>query len=570
MKHFWLMIVWLTACSVQSRSDPPAPAPTATPPPTAPTPPSAPPAPPCALTPFADVAPILTKYCVNCHNSPVPMDTWAGAAPAAREIARRIGLDIGQRDHMPLNSAPQMAPTDTQKLQKWVVDGAQNVPDCAAKPKLYDLDYIETAINADLEAINSTDRPFTRYLVTAHKADERANGLDPGLPDEVQESAMNKALNSVNATGLDLFKLTPIDDAKLIWRVDLRNFGIQNQINVIDQNDKINIISTTSKGLVIQGLTKSQKPWFHFDNFINVINSPKVYYALLNIGATEADLLKAIKVDLNGQLAALQTPLFIGGNKSPIALLKNRLLVRVVGGVNNASYFWQTWDINQIVSNDKNLFQFPLLAQTGGKENFNFDASEVIYSLPNGLQAYALFDKAGNRLDAADIAIVTDNRSPITPIISTAISCHRCHSMGLIPMVDEIRDHVVANAAQFDANDVQIVKTVYHGASANNAIFTADQKTFSKATAQIGLPLKDDDPINRATDILLKDWPEARAASFLFLTLPQFEQAVNESPTAKAQIGQLLTGGTVTFQQFVAVLPQLIKDARLFQDRLGR
>jgi hypothetical protein len=220
--------------------------------------------------------------------------------------------------------------------------------------------------------------------------------------------------------------------------------------------------------------------------------------------------------------------------------------------------------------NTKDLFTFPLLLGTGGNSQANYtqDASETIWQLPNGLQGYALWDGAGNRVDFADPNVVIDTQTPLgNKVINNANSCSRCHNQGLIPLVDEVRAHVNANAAQFIANDVQLVNAVYKTPPANVALFKVDNKQYTKALAALSVD-EGADPMNVVTDRFLQNWTLNQAAAFLFLTPDEFTEAVNASPVAKQAIGTLLTGGTVTFVQFTGVLQQLIADARLFQDPL--
>lgn len=593
----------------------------------------------CNITAFDDIKPILNDYCIGCHAT---INTYSVAKNWSPEISRRVGLPLGDGDHMPLNTSPkQLGVGEINNLQKWVADGAQEKVDCVNPlPKGFiPLDYIENVMAKDLSNLSASTRAATRYLITAHKNNEVILGAENPVEIKIIEAALNKQLNSLNPKIQDLSKILPIDEAKTVWRIDLRLFDIDAEDEAaIAAADTVNIVSNTSKGEVIRTLTGVDKPWYHADNFMVITQSPNIYYRLLNIPPTLADFQKNINVDFAEELKDLEA-FFLGTTYSPIAEQKNRLIVRVKGGVNQASYYWQTFDINneptadvqvtgdlaqnsniitnlastagivpgQLITanginagtkvvavdagqrqvtmtaaaiaaignnqitfngiNTKNLFQVPLLAETGGQENFTHDASEVIYTLPNGLQGYALFDAKGARQNEAPITVVADNKSPVTPIIINAISCTRCHSAGLISMQDQILDHVNANAAQFNpVSDVQLVQQLYHNSASNQAIFAADRKTFARAMNTIGVDAQDADPITQVTDQLQLNWDAQRAAAFLFLTKEEFAQALNTSPTAKNQIGQLLTGGTVTFQQFTLVIQQLIKDAALFQD----
>ena len=422
--------------------------------------------------------------------------------------------------------------------------------------------------------------------------------------------------------------------------------ALKTEIKAIEDADKnINIVDNTSKGLVLQTLLGTKKPWLHADNFVDVtFRNSDLYYDLVDVPAKLVDLQKQIGANIERDLAALQNINFIGSNSSPIAEQKNRLIFRGLQARSLNSYFWLTADINAVASaavnitgnitagsalvsqvssllgvvpgqavagngintgtfvattqvvngvnqitlstaailsvaadalslsgkNTKDLFTFPLLLGTGGNSqaNYTFDASETIWQLPNGLQGYALWDGVGNRVNFADPNIVIDTATPLgNKIINNANSCSRCHNQGLIPFIDQVRAHVNANAAQFIANDVQLVNAVYRGAAANAAIFTVDNRQYGNALTKLGIS-PGPDPMNVVTDRFLQNWDISQAAGFLFLTPGEFTQALNTSPVAKAALGTLLNGGSVTFTQFTGVLQQLIADARLFQDPL--
>ena len=78
-----------------------------------------------------------------------------------------------------------------------------------------------------------------------------------------------------------------------------------------------------------------------------------------------------------------------------------------------------------------------------GKLAFEHAGGEIIYNLPNGLQAYVLVDDKGKRINEAPIEVVSD-RSPSRKTshsqISNGLSCIACHDNGMQPLpADEVR-----------------------------------------------------------------------------------------------------------------------------------
>lgn len=555
----------------------------------------------CAKSLFADVLPTLQQSCVSCHAAIV---TYATANAWSAEISRRVALPLNNNDHMPEKAAAQLCapinaandpaqPTSCERtalLQKWVADGALNV--CPGQPtppppKLITQDYLNTLAIADASSLNAADRQFTVYLTTASVLDDATAKF--GIKTCID--AMNKGLNSLNPLTSDLVPVKALDTAQSLFRVDIRNYGMNRGLLQLlqDQDKLINIVDNSSKGIILQGLMNQKKPVMDADVFLDTaFRNAWVYYDMLRVPNTLPQYQVQIGVNVAADLANLPTNprtgapqvAFIGG-LGQITEQKNRNILRDVQASSGSAYYYQTNDVNAtphlVVINgkhidSKNLSQAPLLVGTGANVanaslfNFTPDASETIAQLPNGLQAYALWDAKGNRLDAADPGIVIDTQTPIgNKQITAGNTCSRCHNFGLIPMGDTILAHVTANADQFTANDVLLAKAVYHGDTVNTAQFKVDSSAFTTALTRLGID-PGADPQAVLSDRLLDNWTVELAAARLKISVDCFKTALNESPTSKAAIGELLSGGTVPFATFASTLAQLIADAHLFQD----
>ncbi len=116
--------------------------------PAAPAAPAAKPATPAKAVTFAEVKPLLEKYCYACHGAAavtppqskggLSLDTAEHAAAGGRskkpaivagkadasEAIRRIKLAQGEKDIMPQKGKPAPTPEEIQKLVDWVNSGA--------------------------------------------------------------------------------------------------------------------------------------------------------------------------------------------------------------------------------------------------------------------------------------------------------------------------------------------------------------------------------------------------------------------------------------------------------------
>lgn len=567
------------------------------PPPVTPAPPAG-----CSKTVFADIQPLLQKDCGQCHGA---WTTFQGAQGVASAMTQRIALPATDTQHMPPAGSPQPSSDQVTVLQKWVSDGVNDA--CPDQGKTHGggqqqvstltEDVIVGEMVANATALTSADRPFARYVSLADAINEGITGAAL----QTWVDAVNKGLNSLNVQTQDLKPVTVVNKATGLLRFDFRDYGLSaQQIAAVEQADQqINIVDNSSKGLVLQSLLNTRKPFWSAQVLLDVaFRNSTVYYKLTNVPATLAKYQQQIGVNLQGDLATLPTgQISFISNVGQITLQKPRMIVRDVAGRSSGAYYYQTFDVlnqqnerNVIINgqltqiDERNVFVAPLLPGTAAQagngiasvENLTQDASETIVQLPNGMQGYALWDGQGKRLDAASPDIVQDNQSQIAPegknlhVISSGSTCTRCHNGGIIPMADAILKHVVDNGDQFDSNDVQIVQSVYRSAADNNKTFAADEAQYSQALQKLGVK-PGADPQAVVSDHYLGNWSAKQLAAFLWLSPEQLENCINGSPKTKSAIGTILAGTQISFAQIEGnTLKQLISDCRLFQDPIAQ
>lgn len=504
---------------------------------------------------FDDIKPILTDNCLVCHFTPSPYDRYDVAKGKIDSFIRRQNLGADNPERMPKEPRPPLSAEDKRLIERWKADGLKETDsDCNDTGPVtgsLDLFQLESAIILDLAKLEADDRINTRYVVTSHREGDRSGAVD-------------KTLSSLSSEE-ELYKAEQV--APGLYRFDLRSYGLDStDWRLVEDVDPFDLESFTDEGEQIKFLTGARKAWFHFDNFIDITQTDRVYYALLDSPKTINQLLIDIGVNVGAQFRDFSAQ-FLGFNGSEISLQKNRLIVRFDS---EDGYAWVTFDPIALDGvRERNLFEFPCLNGTGCQALFEFAAGEVIYTLPNGMQAYFLFNAAGERQDnaAIELGIVQDTRSPVDPEIQVGIDCHRCHAKGILPSNDEIRDHVTQNGSLFNAEDRQIILELYKSKEANNAAFTADNAVFSRSLAALGID-PNIDQINKARDDLRLDWDLSEVASFLFLSEEEFIRGLKGSAQGSQAIGQLITGGRITFDQFLDIIDVLKNDLRLFQEPL--
>jgi len=144
------------------------------------------------------------------------------------------------------------------------------------------------------------------------------------------------------------------------------------------------------------------------------------------------------------------------------------------------------------------LAQFPLGPNFKGnpysQQAFQQAGGEIVFNLPNKLQAYLLVNGKGERIDEAPIAIVSDpQRTSGSGAIVNGLSCIACHDEGVkMGFKDEIRDGARVGGAAFTH-----VQRLYPAPNVFNKYLQDDRKVFLEAQYRACAPFMhlDADPL---------------------------------------------------------------------------
>src|SRR5262249_12390486 len=152
-------------------------------------------------------------------------------------------------------------------------------------------------------------------------------------------------------------------------------------------------------------------------------------HELLQLPETERELEKQLHIDVSENVRQ-ERVVRAGFNGSGVSG-NNRLIERHPSPYGS---YWRSYGFAD-TTGQRNLFAFPLGPAADGK-GFVPDGGEIIFSLPNGLNAFMLVNEKGNRLDKAPLSVVSDPRRP-DRAVENGISCMSCHARGFIPVKDQ-------------------------------------------------------------------------------------------------------------------------------------
>lgn len=182
--------------------------------------------------------------------------------------------------------------------------------------------------------------------------------------------------------------------------------------------------------LTLTAACQTQYPILRGDWFLYFSSIAPAYYDLLGLGKTKKEFEEFAFTDL--KLAAKGHAETRGLILKSTVALHTRTLDFVPTFSGPAGGVWsESHDFNRSVK-DARFFDLIL----HGKPV----AYEVIFNLPNGLQAYGLFDGEEKRLDFAVAEVAIDNETKFQDKqVWTMRNCATCHSQGMRPVDCKVR-----------------------------------------------------------------------------------------------------------------------------------
>ena len=283
---------------------------------------------------------------------------------------------------------------------------------------------------------------------------------------------------------------------------------------------------------------------------------PPLYHDVLRLPATLRELEKLLRLDAAEDIR--QEKVARAGFNSSGVSRNNRLIERhEAGGV----VYWVSYDFGGNVGR-QNLFAHPL-GPGDGETDFRHDGGEIIFALPNGLQAYLLADVAGRRIDKGPQTIVSDPRRP-DRAVENGISCMSCHARGMILKDDQVRPHVLGNLAAFSKEDRDTILALYPPREKFAELIQKDSQRFKDAVARTGAPLSASEPVVALALHFEAEMSLPLVAAEAGVAPAELLRALEHSPRLAKHLGVLrVPGATVQRQVFASLFPDMVRVLKL-------
>ena len=509
---------------------------------------------------------IFQQNCLNCHGEhgaytenliiqhTALIETGAvvPGKPVVSELYKRLRTEDPAK-RMPLGQ-PKLSAAAILTIGNWIQAGA---PDWQVPERdttfITPTEMLET-IEKHVNSLSPFDRAFTRYFTMTHlyNAGESAEAL------HAYRRALSKVVNSLS-WGREVIKPKPIDPEETIFYIDLRDYEWEIGINrwtLIEAEYPYTVdFSAPTQTALRERLTNLREamdcevPFVHVDWFIATASLPPLYHDILDLPETDRELETRLEVNVveNIRNAAGRRVWRAGFNDSGVSS-NNRVVER---HISRYGAYWKSYDFAGSVGT-QNVFTHPL--------SFEHDGGEIIFNLPNGLQAYYLVDTGGNRLDAAPIKIVR-NPAASDPTVRNGLSCIGCHTEGMKVFEDEVRGVVEQNANPPFNKDRAL--RLYVEKAEMDEFLAEDTARYRQALEKTGDVFGGIEPVQRFHEAFQRPLDAAHAAAAVGLETTDLLQKIRENASLKNLGLGVLTGArgsvkrdtwTSNFDDIVATL----------------
>ena len=509
---------------------------------------------------------IFQQNCLNCHGEhgayteniiiehTALIETGAvvPGKPIESELYKRLFTE-DEAKRMPLGQ-PRLPPAAILTIGNWIQAGA---PDWQTPER--DTDFITptemlSSIEKHVNSLSPFDRPFARYFTLTHlyNAGESSEAL------HAYQRALSKLVNSLS-WGREVIKPQPIDLEETIFYIDLRDYEWEigtNRWTLIEAEYpyKVEFNAPTQTALRerftnLREAMDCEVPFVHIDWFIATAALPPLYHDILALPETDWELEARLEVNVveNIRNAPGKRVWRAGFNDSGVSS-NNRVVER---HISRYGAYWKSYDFAGNVGT-QNVLTHPL--------SFEHDGGEIIFNLPNGLQAYYLVDAGGNRLDAAPIKIVR-NPAASDPTVRNGLSCIGCHTEGMKVFEDEVRGVVEQNTNP-PFNKDRVLR-LYAEKAEMDEFLEEDTARYRQALEKTGDVFGGVEPVQRFHEAFQRPLDAAHAAASVGLEMAALLQKVRENASLKNLGLGVLTGAsgsvkrdtwTSNFSEIVATL----------------
>ena len=474
---------------------------------------------------------IIEKHCIDCHGAKrtaadvltvEPHDilmasgTVVPGKPAASEFYKRLLGSTPDAARMPRNKPP-LTDVELDIVRRWIEAGAPNWEVTPPPRDFITPDAMLTAMRRHVNSLRPFDRPFARYFTTTHLYN--AGETDEALG--AYRRALSKLINSLS-WGREVIQPQPIDPAQTLFYIDLRNYewdvkeawpkmeAVYPYRNDYGEHETYEPLYKT-----LQQEMECDVPFLQVDWFLATASLPPLYHDILHLPETDRELEEQLDVDVTGNLErAPGFRVWRAGLIESRVSENNRVVER---HTSRYGAYWKSYDFAGNVG-AQNILTHPL--------SFTHDGGEIIFNLPNGLQAYLIVTETGTRIDSAPVEIVS-NPAARDPVVHNGLSCIGCHTKGMQAVDDDVR--AVIEAHVNPSYDKEQALRLYVEQAEMEKLLAEDTRRFRAALETAGGIFGGIEPVERFHQRFEEPLDAAQAAAAVGYTTAVFRREIQDS-----------------------------------------
>lgn len=424
--------------------------------------------------------------------------------------------DLIKDDQMPkseyreISDIEKLTEEEKDTVLQWIAAGAPDPEGLKVEPQVTESPRapvdIWCAIVEDLTNITNHDALlYTRYFSIDHLY---AAGLSEQKLETVRQG-LCKMINSASRGGTPL-PLSPIDSKRLIFRIDLRDYGW----TIADWQTILNRYPYDQRppqqySAIISGLTKIYNPVVRGDWFSKEASQAPLYDDLLKLPKTVLELERQLGLSTRNNIRegrALRAGFpghdFPGGSG---VSFNNRVIER---HDSRFGYYWVSYDF-AAEGRRQNIFLSPLgpsslassLPSVQSELVFDPAGGEFIFSLPNGFQGYMLANGKGEKLSTAPDTIVRDFEHPFRSTVVNPRSCISCHTNGMKRKSDRVLERFRVELPYGSPTLTnRFMQSLYGNPAELKARMEGDEKRYLLANTIAGIETQGAEPLITTVD----------------------------------------------------------------------
>lgn len=547
---------------------------------------------------WSEVKSILDTRCMKCHDGP---DSTAGKnlnghAELVKKREERTGFEDNEwnyspwhyvkpgnpnesllyqlvsRNIMPLGET-KLSIVEKLTIKTWIERGAPGPVEIAVRPFLGQVEE-QKAVLAYLRTLPELERGFTRFFTFAPLHNNRTLHAEHLA---FYKAGLVKLINGLSWQKEIVVPREVPGTYLSVLAIDLRTLGWDNPDawTMILKQYPYAFSVEPELTEALKEMARTPLPVVRADWFAQAGSRPPLYHDILHLPPLLTELEKELGIDFekNFREGNLARAGYHGASTttSRFRVSERQEITKYPGSL------WRSYDFGEGLSpgGRGNPLIYPLGPAMPGhpapEKAFKHHGSEVIFNLPNGLQAYLVTDANGLRLDEPPTSVLKDkNEFSGTPALVNGISCMACHAQGMNSVTDQVLEEAVGK--RFAPAQIDLIKKIYPAKEVMDGHLKKDKRRFLSALAKSANPflpkeITVPEPRTEMTHALAAWYRQSvgaeEAARELGLASPaELKKLLQEAPKAVKGLGikvsLLKEGGRVSRHEWERVFQDVV------------